>query len=31
MKEFKDYLAESKKYWNFKVKIAGELPENFEN
>jgi hypothetical protein len=30
MKEFKDYLAESKKYWNFKVKIAGELPENFE-
>jgi hypothetical protein len=30
MKEFKDYLAESKKYWNFKIKVAGDLPENFE-
>lgn len=30
MKEFKDYLAESKRYWNFKIKIAGDLPENFE-
>jgi len=30
MKSFKDYLAESKKYYSFKVKIAGDLPENFK-
>ena len=29
MKTFKEYLAESKKTYSFKVKIAGELPENF--
>lgn len=29
MKTFKEYLAESKKVYNFKVKVAGELPENF--
>lgn len=31
MKSLKDYLTESKKTWNFKVKIAGELPEKFES
>jgi hypothetical protein len=30
MKTFKEYLAESKKTYNFKVKVAGELPENFQ-
>ncbi len=30
MKTFKEYLAESKKVYSFKVKIAGELPENFQ-
>lgn len=30
MKTFKEYLAESKKVYSFKVKVAGELPENFE-
>lgn len=30
MKTFKDYLTESKKVYNFKIKVAGELPENFE-
>lgn len=29
MKTFKEYLAESKKTYSFKVKIAGELPEHF--
>lgn len=29
MKSFKEYLAESKKVYNFKVKVAGELPEGF--
>ena len=29
MKTFKEYLAESKKVYSFKVKVAGELPENF--
>lgn len=30
MKTLKEYLAESKKVYPFKVKIAGDLPENFE-
>jgi hypothetical protein len=30
MKTFKEYLTESKKVYSFKIKIAGELPENFE-
>ena len=30
MKTFKEYLAESKKVYNFKIKVAGDLPENFE-
>ncbi len=30
MKTFKEYLAESKKAYSFKVKVAGELPENFQ-
>ena len=30
MKTFKEYLAESKKLYNFKVKVAGELPEKFQ-
>lgn len=29
MKSFKDYLTESKKVYSFKIKVAGELPENF--
>jgi hypothetical protein len=30
MKTFREYLAESKKVYSFKVKIAGDIPENFE-
>jgi hypothetical protein len=30
MKTFKEYLTESKKVYSFKVKVAGELPENFK-
>jgi hypothetical protein len=30
MKTFKDYLAESKKVYDFKIKVAGELPEKFQ-
>jgi hypothetical protein len=30
MKTFKEYLAESKKVYNFKIKVAGELPEKFQ-
>ena len=30
MKTFKEYLAESKKFYTFKVKVAGPIPENFE-
>jgi hypothetical protein len=30
MKNFKDYLTESKKMYSFKVKFAGELPEGFK-
>lgn len=29
MKTFRHYLAESKKVYNFKIKVAGDLPENF--
>jgi hypothetical protein len=31
MKNLHEYLAESKKNWTFKVKVAGELPEKFES
>ena len=31
MKTFKEYLAESKKTYPFRLKVAGELPENFIN
>ncbi len=30
MKNFKQYLSESKKVYSFKVKVAGELPEKFQ-
>ncbi len=30
MKTFKEYLAESKKAYSFKIKVAGELPEKFQ-
>ena len=30
MKTFKEYLTESKKVYNFKIKVAGEIPEKFE-
>lgn len=30
MKTFREYLAESKKVYSFKVKVAGEIPEDFE-
>ena len=30
MKTFKEYLAESKKTYSFKVKVAGEVPEKFQ-
>jgi len=31
MKSFREYLAEGKKVYSFKIKVAGEIPENFEN
>jgi len=31
MKTFKDYLTESKKVYSFKVKVAGEIPEGFQD
>lgn len=31
MKTFRDYLTESKKAYSFKVKVAGEIPEGFED
>jgi hypothetical protein len=31
MKTFKEYLTESKKVYNFKIKVAGEIPEGFED
>jgi len=30
MKSFKEYLIESKKTYSFKVKVAGELPDKFQ-
>lgn len=30
MKTFREYLAECKKVYSFKIKVAGNLPENFE-
>jgi hypothetical protein len=30
MKTFKEYLTENKKIYSFKVKVAGEIPENFQ-
>jgi hypothetical protein len=30
MKTLQEYLSESKKVYNFKVKVAGELPEDFQ-
>ncbi len=30
MKTFKEYLAESKKVYSFKIKVAGDLPEKFQ-
>ena len=30
MKTFKQYLTESKKVYSFKIKVAGELPEKFQ-
>jgi len=30
MKTLKDYLIENKKTFGFKIKVAGELPENFQ-
>lgn len=29
MKTFRQYLSEGKKVYNFKIKVAGDLPENF--
>jgi len=29
MKSFTEYLNESKKFYSYKIKLAGELPENF--
>jgi hypothetical protein len=31
MKTFKEYLAENKKSYPFRLKVAGDLPENFIN
>jgi hypothetical protein len=31
MKSFKDYLIESQKTYDFRIKIAGDLPEKFES
>jgi len=30
MKTFREYLSESKKIYSFKVKVAGDIPEDFE-
>jgi len=30
MKTFREYLAESKKVYSFKIKVAGDLPEKFQ-
>ena len=31
MKSFVEYLTESEKTYTFKISVAGDLPENFEN
>ena len=31
MKTFKEYLTENKKVYSFKIKVAGEIPENFQD
>lgn len=31
MKTFKEYLTESAKVYNFKIKVAGQIPEGFED
>ncbi len=31
MKTFKEYLTEGQKVWSFRIKVAGDLPENFQN
>ena len=31
MKNFKDYLAESERTYNYRIKIVGELPQGFYN
>lgn len=31
MKRLQDYLTESKKVYSFKIKVAGEIPEGFED
>lgn len=31
MKSFKDYIIESKKTYDFKIKVVGELPAKFES
>jgi hypothetical protein len=31
MKSFKDYIIESKKTYDFKIKVVGELPARFES
>jgi hypothetical protein len=31
MKTFKEYLTENKKVYSFKVKVAGDLPEGFQD
>lgn len=31
MKTFKEYLFENKKIYNFKIKVAGDLPETFQD
>lgn len=30
MKNFRQYLSEQKKVYSFKIKVAGDLPENFQ-
>jgi hypothetical protein len=30
MKTFQEYLTESKKVYNFKIKVAGDIPKDFE-
>jgi hypothetical protein len=31
MKTFKEYLIENKKIYGFKIKVAGDIPENFQS